>query len=100
MEALWLEMLQVKQSYWGRARYGCMFVLLLSLIQKSRPPEDTKLGKRVSTIQDFQYIIFGARFFAESSLTLFTYILTASKGYSGWRSIFRRGLQTARLHVC
>ena len=29
MEASWLEILPVKQSYWGRARYDSMFVLVL-----------------------------------------------------------------------
>jgi hypothetical protein len=44
MEASWLEMLPVKLSYWGRARYDSMFVLVLVRPSRCAGPQKMRNG--------------------------------------------------------
>jgi len=49
MEALWLEMLPVKQSYWGRVRYGSTFIFVLFRPSRCAGPQKMQKRRQIFT---------------------------------------------------
>lgn len=92
MEASWLEILPVKQSYWGRARYDSMFVLVPVRLSRCAGAQKMRNGgvQLLATL----HFAFGGHWFGLSSATTVLWInnfpyTNPSQGHSGWRSVLR-----------